>query len=273
MRRAGLGPGVIADALGPNADSVIESARRLRARLGFDPLSADRFVSVGGSYAFGLRLDGVDGRALARALVVAGGRERSRPGPDLVKVGEYAVVPKPLLELGINGLGAFDALGRDLAVLAISDRARSALLGRGERLIDEPTYRAAAACLRGVAAARMVPDKLLLSIEVGIDLAAIGVRDGAEVLCAIGGDAERSAAIAAALERSLAPGARDPVTGERFGEAIADVRVSRSAPGGVEVVRAELKLAPGTEPGYLFGTIASGSLVSLFNGEAESFLP
>ena len=273
MRRAGLGRGVIADALGPNADSVIESAPRLRARLGFDPLSADRFVSVGGSYAFGLRLDGVDGRALARALVAAGGRERSRPGPDLVEVGEYAVVPKPLLELGINGLGAFDALGRDLAVLAISDRARSALLGRGERLIDEPTYRAAAACLRGVAAARMVPDKLLLSIEVGIDLAAIGVREGAEVLCAIGGDAERSAAIAAALERSLAPGARDPVTGERFGEAIADVRVSRSAPGGVEVVRAELKLALGTEPGYLFGTIASGSLVSLLNGEAESFLP
>src|ERR687888_17339 len=78
------------------------------------PLSAQRLVSVGGSYAFGLRLD------------------------------------------------------------AISGGARASLLGRGGRLLGQPVYRAAAHCLGDVIAARVIPDKLLLSTELGVGLVAVG---------------------------------------------------------------------------------------------------
>ena len=76
-------------------------------------------------------------------MIEAGGRAR-RSGPlQLIEVGDYAVVPQPLLDAGVRGLGAFDAFGRGLSVLAISNRARAALLGEGGRLIDEPIYPAA----------------------------------------------------------------------------------------------------------------------------------
>ena len=204
----------------------------LKRRFGFDPLAAERLVSVGGSYAFGLRLDGVDGRGLARALIAAGGRSRTAGGLELIEIGDYAVVPQALLDADVNGLGAFDALGRDLSVLAISDRARASLLGEGERMIDQPAYAAAAACLGDdVLAARMVPDKQLLANEQGIDLVAVGVSAKADVLCTIGGTADRAAEVETALRNGLAPTARDPVTGELYGRSIASVEVtlSRSA--------------------------------------------
>ena len=62
----------------------------------------------------------------------------------MIEIGAYAVVPEPLLHAGVNGLGAYDAFGRDLVVLGIADRAVNALLGEGERLLDEPVYAAAA---------------------------------------------------------------------------------------------------------------------------------
>ena len=200
VAESGHGIRLIAAALGPNASSVIEEAPRLRRRLGFNPLTAERLTSVGGSYAFGLRLDGVDGRPLGRALVAAGGRARQTSRLELIEIGDYAVVPEPLLSSGVRGLGAFDALNGELAVLAISDRARAALLGRGDRLLDEPVYRAAAACLGDVVAARMIPDKLLLSVELGVDLVALGVTAEGEVLCVLGGTPERAVAVTSALE-------------------------------------------------------------------------
>jgi hypothetical protein len=270
---AGLSPEVMVAALGPNAGSLIQEAARLRRQFGLDPLAAERLVSVGGSYAFGLRLEGVDGRRLARALVADGGRARQLGRLELVEIGDYAVVPEPLLTLGVRGLGAFDALGRDLAVLAISDRARSALLGRGDPLLDEPIYRAASDCLGDVVAARMIPDKLLLSVEVGIDQAAMGVKAGGEVLCVLGGTADRADEVASALETALASGARDPVSGEPIGDSLTGVEVTRSSYDGVEVVRAEGTVPAGEQPGFFFGTVARGSLVSLINGSQESFLP
>ena len=271
VAESGFGAELIPAALAPNADTVVEAAARLRERFGFDPLAAERYVAVGGSYAFGLRLDGVDGRGLARALIAAGGRARDAGSLELIEIGDWAVVPEPLLSSGVNGLGAFDAFGPDLAVLAISDRARAALLGDGGRLLDEPSYAAAADCLGDVVAARMIPDKQLLSVEVGVELVAVGVRPGGEVLCVLGGTPERAAAVATALETSLAPSARDPATGERFRGSIAGVAVSSETYDGVEVVRAELTPAPGSGPGFLFGTVARGSLVALINGAEESF--
>jgi hypothetical protein len=265
--RSGLGADSIADALGPNADTVIETAPLLRRRFGFDPLSAERLVSVGGSYAFGLRLDGVDGRQLGRALTRNGGRVRQSGQVELADVGDYAVVPEPLLRAGVRGLGARDAFGPAVTVLAISTTARASLLGRGDRLLEQPIYRAAADCLGDVVAARMIPERLLLSTEFGVDLVAVGIRaDRREVLCVLGGTADRAAEIAANLEASLAPNAREPRTGQSMAELIEGVDVATAPYEGVEVVRAELTLAPGQSPGFLFSTVARGSVVELITG-------
>jgi hypothetical protein len=272
-RDSGLDQEVIATALGPNAGSFVDEAPKLRREFGLDPLAADRLVSVGGSYAFGLRLEGVDGRRLARVLIADGGRARAVDGLQVIDIGDYAVVPDALLSLGVRGLGAFDALGPDLAVLAISDRARSALLGRGGELLEEPVYRAASACLGDVVAARMIPDKLLLGSELGLEQVAIGVTADGEVLCTLGGTPERADDVASALETLLVPDARDPVSGAPIGESLNDVEVSRDTYDGVEVVRAEGTPPAGEQPGFFFGTVASASLVSLLNGDPESFFP
>jgi hypothetical protein len=263
-RAAGVGPRLIADALGPNAGSVVEAAPVLRRRFGLDPLSARRLVSVGGSYAFGLRLEGVLGQRLRDALVRAGGNLREEGGVGLVDVGGYAQMPAPLLNSGVFGLGARDAIGPGFTVLAISEASRAALLGRGDRLIDQPIYRAAADCLGAVVAARMIPDKLLLSVEVGIDLVAVGIERRHEVLCVLGGTAERAREIDAALRASLAANARDPRTGESMSDLVRAVDVKSSSYEGVQVVRAEVSPVGGRS--FFLGAIARGSLVQLING-------
>ncbi len=267
-RAAGVSPRLMATALGPNAESVLEAASALRSRFGFDPLSADRLVSVGGSYAFGLRLEGVDASGMRSSLMRAGGHpKQGEDGEDLVDVGPYAQVPAPLLRAGIFGLGARDAFGPDFAVLAISATSRADLLGHAGLLIDQSIYRAAADCLGNVVAARMVPERLLLSVEIGIELVAVGVERNGETLCVLGGTAERSREIAAALRRSLAPDARDPRTGERMSRLVEEVEVTASSYEGVRVVRAELTPVGGL--GFLFGTIARGSLIQMINGQSS----
>jgi hypothetical protein len=266
VRESGLAPRLIGDALGPNASSLIDSASRIRREFGFNPLMADRLISVGGSYAFGLRLDGLDGRRLRDSLVSAGGKSRPADDLALVEIGHYAVVPDPLLRLDVRGLGAFDALAPELIVLAISDHARSALLGEGDRLLDEPNYRAAADCLGDVVAVRMVPDKLLLSSEVGVNAVAVGVTADSEVMCVIGGSPERATDVASALEQTLAPGARDPVSREPINDSLTAVEVVTESYDGVQWVRAKGRAAGARPRGYFFSTIPLGSLVSLING-------
>lgn len=267
VEKSGGGPELIAAALGPNAGTVVEAAPALRQRFGLDPLSAERLVSVGGSYAFGLRLDGVDGRRLGRALRRDGGRMRRTGDLELVGVGGYAVVPAPLVAAGVHGLGARDAFSRALTVLAISSRARASLLGRGDRLIEQPIYRAAADCLGDVVAARMVPDNLVLSSELGINLIAVGVAEHRrEVMCVLGGTAERSDEVAAALGGTLAPNAREPRTGQPLADSVSAVDIANTPYEGVQVVRAELTRPPGEPPGFLFDTISRGSIVELILG-------
>jgi hypothetical protein len=266
-RQAGVGRRLMAEALGPNAQSVVEVAPTLERRFGFDPLSAERLVSVGGSYAFGLRADGIDGSSLREALMRAGGRAKQNDeGVDLVDVGPYARVPEPLLRAGVFGLGARDAFPPNSAVLAISANSRAALLGRDGRLIDQPIYRAAADCLGDVVAARMVPERLLLSIEVGIDLIAAGIQRDREVLCVLGGTPEHARRTATALRSSLAPKARDPRTGQPLSELIEPgAEVGTSTYEDTSVVRAAVTPVAGGR-GFFFGTIARGSLVQLISG-------
>jgi hypothetical protein len=262
----GVSPRLIATALGPNAETVIEAAPAFRRRFGLDPLAAERLVSIGGSYAFGLRLDGVSTPGLQESLIAAGGRVQNSDGLQILDVGNYAVVPGPLLRSGVRGLGARDAFGPGLTVLAISVTARAALLGRGGRLIDQPIYRAATDCLGDVVTVRMIPERHLLSVEFGIDLVAVGVAHGQEVLCVLGGTAERAERTTAALSASLAPDAREPRTGERMGDLVRVVDVEARSYEDVEVVRAVLTPASGRPLGFLFDTIARGSLVQLING-------
>ena len=266
-RQAGVGRRLMAAALGPNAQSVVEVAPTLARRFRFDPLSAERLVSVGGSYAFGLRADGIDGSSLREALMRAGGHAKENDeGVDLVDVGPYAQVPEPLLSSGVFGLGARNAFPPNSTVLAISANSRAALLGRDGRLIDQPIYRAAADCLGDVAVARMVPERLLLSVEVGIDLIAAGIQRDGEVLCVLGGTQKRASRTADALRRSLAPDARDPRTGEPLSRLIEPgAEVGTSTYEGVAVVRAAVTPVAGGR-GFFFGTIARGSLVQLING-------
>ena len=266
VARAHIESELIGDALGPNARTVVQAAR-IHRRFGINPLAAKRLIAVGGSYAFGLRLDGVDGRGLARRLVKAGGVARRDGGTELVDIGEYAVVPEPLLRAGVSGLGARDAFDRDQTVLSISETARDALIGRGDRLLDEPTYRAAADCLGDVVVARMIPDNLLLSTSLGVNAVAVGVSDPEhEVLCVLGGTPERADEVAAALERTLDPHAREPIAGEQIRHSVARTEVSRDSYDGVQVVRAGLTLAGDRSPGFVFETVSRGSLVSLING-------
>jgi hypothetical protein len=265
-REAGVGRRLMADALGPNAESVVEVGPTLERRFRFDPLSAERLVSVGGSYAFGLRADGIDGSSVRDALMRAGGHAKENDeGVDLVDVGPYAQVPEPLLRSGVFGLGARDAFPTHSTVLAISANSRAALLGRGGRLIDQPIYRAAADCLGDVVAARMVPERLLLSVEVGIDLVAAGIQRDREVLCVLGGTQEGADRTAASLRRSLAPDARDPRTGDPLSELVEPgAEVETSTYEGTTVVRAEVTPVAGRR-GFFFGTIARGSLVQMIS--------
>jgi hypothetical protein len=265
-RAAGIGTPLMAAALGPNAGSVLEATDRLRRRFAFDPLAAERLISVGGSYAFGLRLDGVDARKLQAGLVGARGPVRQGPGVKLVDVGDYAEVPEPLLRAHVFGLGARDAFGSGMTVLAISETARDSLLGRGERLIDQPTYRAAARCLGDVVAARMIPDKLLISVELGVDLVAVGIGRDHEVICVLGGSPERSRAVAANLRAGLAPAAREPRTGRPMRSLVRGVRVTSAEYDAVEVVRAAMRPATRDELGFPFEAIGRGSLPELING-------
>jgi len=272
VERRGLEAEEVSDGLLPNARTVVEVAPRLRRRFGFDPLSAEHLVSVGGSYAFGLRLDGVDGRRLRRALIDAGGRARRSGSLELIEVGEYAVVPEPLLEAGVNGLGAFDAFGDRLSVLAISDRARATLLGEGDRLIDEPIYPAAAECLGDVVAARLIPDKQIISTELDVQLVAAGVlREGREVLCVLGGTPERADEVATSLEAALASDVPDPVTGEPVGKSVEAFAVTRDSYADIEVVRADLTLTQKEQPGYLLGQISGAAVVAWINGTKQVF--
>ena len=267
VARMDAGAELIADAIGPNAASVVESASELRRRFGLDPLRARRLISVGGSYAFGLRLDGLAAPRLQRALRDAGGRERGVGAAAGLDVGGYASVPGPLLRAGILGLGARDAFGPESLILAISDTARAALLGEGGRLLDQPIYAAAAECLgEPVAAARLTPAKLLLSTELGFEQVAIGVAEDHGVICVLGYSQARADEFAATMRRSLALDAREPRTGRPISDYLSAATISTDERDGIAIVRAELTPAPGAEPGFAFDTVARGSLAGLITG-------
>jgi hypothetical protein len=112
----------------------------------------------------------------------------------------------------------------------------------------------------------MVPDKLLISVELGVDLVAVGIARDREVLCVLGGTPERAERIAAALRSGLAPGSLEPRTGRPISDLVRGVEVTRASYEGVEVVRAAMRPAPGEGLGFAFEAIGRGSLPELING-------
>jgi hypothetical protein len=267
LRDLGGEQGSISDGLGPNASAVYEASPKLARRFGFDPRRADQLVSVGGSYAFGLRTDGVPAPRLERTLIRDGAQHRREGDATFVDAAPYASVPQPLLDAGVRGLGARDAFAASSTVLAISDTARATLLGGGQLLVDNPTYAAAADCLGDVVAVRVIPAKLVRSAELGVDLVALGIERpppggsfGHEVICTVGSSAAVADQSADALHNAFAPGATDPITDEDVGDAVASADVQRLQARGLELVRGRIGLASGQEPGYVFVAYARGSV-------------
>jgi hypothetical protein len=269
LRDLGGDQGSIGDALAPNASAVYAASPTLAKRFGFDPRQADQLVSVGGSYAFGLRADGVSAPRLLRALSRDATDVRREGGVTLVDAAPYASVPQPLLDAGVRGLGARDAFSSDSTVLAISDTARATLRGGTETLIDNPTYAAASDCLGDVVAARIIPAKLVRSAELGVDLIVLGIErpraDGSfghEVICTVGSSADVADRSADSLRDALARGAKDPLTDEAVSDAVASADVARLSERGLELVRGRVTLAAGQAPGYVLEAYARGSVAA-----------
>jgi hypothetical protein len=200
-------------------------------------------------------------------LIREGAKHHEDGSVTLVDAAPYAVVPQPLLDAGVRGLGARDAFAADDTVLAISDTARSTLLGGGQLLVDNPTYAAAADCLGDVVAARIIPAKLVRSAELGVDLIAVGIERpppggsfGREVICTVGSSADVADRSADALRAALGTGADDPITGDPVDDAVASADVARLSARGLELVRGRIQLAAAQEPGYVFQAYARGSV-------------
>lgn len=86
VEESGAGAELIADALGPNAGTVIDAAPVLRRRFGLDPLSADRLVSVGGSPIYRAAADCL-GDAVAARMIPDTHLLSTDLGVDLVAIG------------------------------------------------------------------------------------------------------------------------------------------------------------------------------------------
>jgi hypothetical protein len=252
----------LAEALGPNGSDVYDAGAALQRIAGFDPRRADQLVSVGGSYAFGLRLEGVEPARLESLLRRAGGSDRTEDGTVLVDVGDPFAVPSTLIPAGRIGLGARDAIGPTGLILAASDTGRDALLGGDPALLANPYYAAASSCLGNVVAARLIPAKLLGSTELGASLVAIGIRSvrpaSAEVLCLVGVDPALASERAEAVGAALAGDAHDPITRRPMSTWLAASHAGAFEADGVSAVRVELE--PATREGFVLDAFARGTL-------------
>ncbi len=247
-----------ADALGPGASDLLTHDRAVRGT-GVDASSADRIVSIAGSYAIGARLDGIDTGRVAAALQRLGAARRDRGDWAAYDLGAERQTPigTPLEPLGV--LASRSATSADALALARSDLGLDDLIGKGSPVTDSPAILAATGCLGDVLAARIQLDNFTYLPGIGPDMNAVGVtpgEDGArrEILCAIDPDPAEIDRTATALRRALpGPGARDV--------ARATVEVEDSH--GQHVARAVLELTPAAEPGFLFRALTTNDLLAL----------
>ena len=262
-----------ADALGPGADDLFDDEAEIFRATGFAPGYAGAAISEGGSYAFGVRFDGVDPGRLEQLLIDAGARTSKNGRWTLFDLGRPAegVPDGPLAPFG--ALISRVALAPDSVVLTRFEPARASLTGDGGSFSPSPAFEAAADCLGEVVAARTIPAAFTHNKLVSPDLIAIGVRPlnedvpPREVLCAIDDSADRSETQAAALERAFAAGASDPLTGAPIETEVEEAEVTREERGEYHVARAELEPADGAQPGLLFRAFVRGSLLIYLGAE------
>ena len=256
----------VAAALGPGADELLERSAAIKRTTGFDPLAADAVTSLGASYAFGVRFQGVKAGRLGALLGEAGARAYPIGAWTAYDLGEQgqASTSGPLAAL--DSLTSRVAIRPGAAILARVDSARHALLGVGESPLADERLAFATACLGDVEVARTLPGGFTHNAVASPALIAIGRRPGpssarGEVLCAIGdseADAERQAE---ALTETFAPGATEPLTGEPMTELVAGAEVDELADGDLHAARARLEPAPAAPPGLLFRALVRGSVL------------
>jgi hypothetical protein len=250
-------------ALGPGGDDLLGD-RRASAALGVDPADAEQVLSASGSFTFGVRLDGVDGERGRSALegATGGGAETPAGGGwtemNLAREGSQPRGP------GLDSIGSLAgrvAVAPDSLILARSDEARRELEGVGPPVAQAPVMHAAAECLGDVDVAQTVPNNFAGAPNVGPEIYAMGVRDEqAEVLCVLDADAADMDHAEDELRATLAPGARDELTGRPIADEVASAEVERYESQGQHVLRATLTRGPEAKPGFLFGAFVRGSL-------------
>jgi hypothetical protein len=133
---------------------VLEEQAEIRAKTGLDPTAARQLLSVGGSYAFGVRIDGVSPGSLERLYERAGATRASLEHWTTFDLGN-----QPRAALGtrlevLGGYGSRAALANEGVILARYDLARRALAGGGSSPLTDPGLSLAARCLGDVVAAR-----------------------------------------------------------------------------------------------------------------------
>lgn len=235
----------------------------MRAELGFDPAEADSALSLGGSYAFAVRLDGIPPGRLPALLEAAGASRAESDRWTTYDLGNPAEGPTrgPLSELG--ALASRVATAADSVVVARDEGARRSLIrARGGELSAE-RIELASECLGDVVAARMVPGAFTYNVPVAPELIAFGVAAGGEeVLCTVDDDPAAGAAREGALRSALAPSARDGVSGEPMSELVGGFELGSERAGDKTVTRAAITRAPGTPPGFLFRAFPRGSTLT-----------
>lgn len=267
-------PGVVALALGPGPSTFIAHPGTLRP-FGIDPGDADTATSIAASYGYGIRLDGVDPRALRKRLLAAGaGASRAGVWTDL-DLGSEWEAPLSGALAPLRDYAARVGIGPGAVILARTASAREALEDASGSALEAPANRFAASCLGEVDSARTLPGTFTHNSFSSPDLIAVGTAAGSparEVLCAIGDDPATADRWAEALERSFAPGATEPLLGTPVRRSVAGVEVGRvdDADAGLYAARAELTLARSHPPGFLFGALVRGSVLPFVGAPAPT---
>jgi hypothetical protein len=263
----------LAAALGPGAGTVVRSSAEMKRRTGLDPLTAERIVSVSGSYALALRLDGVDPGQLPALLREAGATRSPLKDATAYDLGGWSEreISGPLSPL--EAYASRTAFEAGEVVLARVDTAREAMLDDEASPLDEPRIDLAASCLGDVDAARTLPGGLTYNKVASPELLAIGSAAPGEiprrqVICAVGGSADEAKAQAEALRRTLAPGSEDPVTDEPLSSSIATASIGTLASAGAYAARAELTLTAGASDSFVFDAFDRGSVLTYLGAPA-----
>ena len=258
-------------ALGPGGGDLFDEYQPKLARLGADPYGADMALSVHGSFAFGVRLDGVDPAQIAEIAANDGEQvESEAEGWERYDLADRGVLPDSELQKAADALSSHVGIAEDAVVLARATHARKDLTLPANPGDESPSLALAAECLEDVAAARIIPNNFTYISGIGPDLFVMGMRaptedgPGEEILCGVDEDKEEIENYVEAMEKALDPKAIEVTSDEPVGEVFAGAEVDTLEGGGNYAVRAVLTMADGAEPGAVFRGFDVGSVETFF---------